>query len=330
MNENFFWINAVRGICIILVFFMHSGSYYGFSFELVERIISPFYVNAFFIISGYLFFRKLFSLLEKTSLFLIMITYGKNIFFKLMIPTLLFSSIFLLPKCIFHSRAVSIGIWIHDILGGVSFWFTSALVVAQLLLVLLLPFCRNRLIYYLIAGGVLFMTALLLSRNGGEPFPWYYKSGMGIVLFMVIGGFYYRFERSVDRFMLKNSVLAMLIIIGVCFCVLPIKTSSVMMSMKFNLNGFGVALSMSFLILCVAKKLPENRILNYIGKNSIIFYFFCGFFPACFSVIGKKITAQLSSAHDCDLYHNLIVGMYIRHDFLCREILPFSIGFAKN
>lgn len=58
MNKNINWINAVRAICIISVFFVHSENYYYYSIGALNNYIYPFYVNAFFFISGYLLFRK--------------------------------------------------------------------------------------------------------------------------------------------------------------------------------------------------------------------------------------------------------------------------------
>lgn len=52
------WINAVKAVSIIAVFFVHCQSYYGYELSSVNTLIRPFYVNAFFYVSGYLFFRK--------------------------------------------------------------------------------------------------------------------------------------------------------------------------------------------------------------------------------------------------------------------------------
>ena len=52
------WINVVKALCIIFVFLRHTGSYYGYSTGLVGEMYIPFYVNAFFFVSGYLLFWK--------------------------------------------------------------------------------------------------------------------------------------------------------------------------------------------------------------------------------------------------------------------------------
>ncbi len=52
------WINVVKALCIIFVFLRHAGTYYGYSTGWVGEIYIPFYVNAFFFVSGYLLFWK--------------------------------------------------------------------------------------------------------------------------------------------------------------------------------------------------------------------------------------------------------------------------------
>ena len=57
-NKNLVWVNCTKGICVLAVLFIHTVSYYGYSIPNVANFIHPFYVNAFFLISGYLLFRK--------------------------------------------------------------------------------------------------------------------------------------------------------------------------------------------------------------------------------------------------------------------------------
>lgn len=57
-NKNINWINAVKAFCIIFVFLRHAGIYYGCGTGVVGDLFIPFYVNAFFFVSGYLLFWK--------------------------------------------------------------------------------------------------------------------------------------------------------------------------------------------------------------------------------------------------------------------------------
>ena len=51
------WIDILKGVCMICVYLCHSEGYYD-ARENLGYIAKPFYVNAFFFVSGYLFFGK--------------------------------------------------------------------------------------------------------------------------------------------------------------------------------------------------------------------------------------------------------------------------------
>ena len=57
-TEKLFWVDAVKAICMIGVYLLHSEAHYGTGGISYGYWIEPFYVNAFFFVSGYLFFRK--------------------------------------------------------------------------------------------------------------------------------------------------------------------------------------------------------------------------------------------------------------------------------
>ena len=61
-KKNIYWINAVKAFAIMAVFLSHVQAIYGYSIGVVHRFISPWYVNAFFFVSGYLLFRKQLSI----------------------------------------------------------------------------------------------------------------------------------------------------------------------------------------------------------------------------------------------------------------------------
>ncbi len=155
------WINAAKAICMICVFLFHSEFYSpiygGFS---LKTFFDPFYVNAFFIVSGYLFFRS-------TSKHVFCKDYVfyrlNNILFKLVIPTIFFSSLFFIPKSLFHSRDFSLLIYIHDVWGGNTSWFTSALTVTQIIMILLCICIPKRILLYSFLSLCLLLIVVLIK-----------------------------------------------------------------------------------------------------------------------------------------------------------------------
>ena len=55
------WVDNSKAICMIGVYLLHSEAYYGVGNFRLGIIFSPFYVNLFFFVSGYLLFFKLFK-----------------------------------------------------------------------------------------------------------------------------------------------------------------------------------------------------------------------------------------------------------------------------
>lgn len=55
------WINTVKAICMFTVFLNHSEYYYGYETPVIGPIYRPLFVNSFFFLSGYLLFRKQWS-----------------------------------------------------------------------------------------------------------------------------------------------------------------------------------------------------------------------------------------------------------------------------
>ena len=54
------WINTYKALCILAVFFAHSQLYYGCELDTLNDFVHPWYVNAFFFVSGYLLLWKLY------------------------------------------------------------------------------------------------------------------------------------------------------------------------------------------------------------------------------------------------------------------------------
>ena len=102
MNKSLHWVDAVKAICMISVYLLHSEAYYGTGGVSYGFFLQPFYVNAFFFVSGYLMFRKYMPMLTSGGWYSVGIA---NLFFRLVVPTLVFSSVIFLPKMIFHGDA---------------------------------------------------------------------------------------------------------------------------------------------------------------------------------------------------------------------------------
>lgn len=255
--------------------------------------LSPFYVNAFFFVSGYLFFSKRLALDNEALVSNLKKSYV-NTFFRLLVPTILFSSLIYIPKMFFHSSDVSVSQFFYDVFGGVSFWFTSTIIVAQLLLLTLMLTRIKNIWFYFGTSVCLFVLALIIRNYDMTPFPWYYKSGMAATLFMTLGGIYNIHEKRIDGLIGKVG-LFVLLLVYVVVMLLFAKTGDLrcaMLSVNVSVAGFAVSLLGISAVVGISKVLPRLSFLNYIGRHSIVFYFFSGAFPAAFGALALRLVGD--------------------------------------
>ena len=222
----------------------------------------------------------------------------QNVFFRLVIPTLLFSTIIYLPKVLFHGGDVTWGDYFFDVFGGISYWFTSALVVAQVVLLTLLLFKRRSMGFYvaitfLLAGLGLWLNLGRTSTSPETYFPWFYKTGLEYTFVMVLGGLYYRHEAMVDKTMKFGWVL----VAGVYVWLIAAtwETHSLkMMGLSGICNALGgVAILCGIaLIILLSKQLHRIKWLEFIGRNSIVFYFFSGVIPAACGLLAQHVVPE--------------------------------------
>lgn len=290
MQKKIPWINAVKAICMLSVYMLHSEAYYGIGDISYGQVLQPFYVNGFFFISGYLFFGKQLRTVDSYD-FLMFWKNIKNVVFRLIIPTIVFASAIYIPKLFFHNMNISVGQYFHDVFGGISFWFTSAITVSQIILLCLLFIKSKNVWTYFVVSVFLFVIAIYLGQVNENPFPWYYKSGLGATLFLTLGGVYNQYESKIDgKFgRMAFCLIALLYLVCVIYNFIDPSFQYAIMSMTFNFSGLFVSVLGIIFILLICKRLPDIKILEFIGRNSIVFYFFSGAVPASVGLLFQKI-----------------------------------------
>ncbi|WP_302436667.1 acyltransferase family protein [Bacteroides intestinalis] len=290
------WIDSVKAICMLGVYLLHSEAYYGTGGVSYGYALTPFYVNAFFFVSGYLFLGK-----RTGSNMSIFINRGgvkrdlANVWYRLVVPTLLFSSLLYLPKMLFQGADVDMGHYLFEVWGGISSWFTSALAVAQMVLILLLPlgFRSSRayvLVTFVLSGLGLYLNTGPVSNDAADYFPWFYKTGLVYVFVMVAGGIYCRYEEKMDSLMTRRGWP----LVGAVYAGILISTwethsiKAIGISGHCNLSGLLTLICGIALLIMITKRMKRINWLAFIGKNSIVFYFFSGAIPAvCSAIIGR-------------------------------------------
>ena len=292
INENISWINYVRVICMFFVFFLHTEYRADFYFAggTFDVFFTPFYVNAFFIVSGYLLFRKQERIclsLESTKVWFSKygVIFLLNILFKLIIPSILFAMFFFFPKIIIRHQMIEYSALLQQTIGGGAMWFISALVVAQFLIFILLYFQKFSLVLWCGYGICLLLLAFFLHVCGYNNFPWYYQSGMSAVFYLSFGAFFTKIEKC--RLFQKKYFMAFLL---VCYLLFVYNINPLINLTHMNINIQGVLLSLmsSLILISFCKIIRPNKFIETIGKQTIGIYFLSGAVPEIVSKLVKS------------------------------------------
>ena len=290
------WINTVKGIAMVMVIFAHAQMAYGCEWGTINNFLFPWISNVFFFLSGYLIYRKQLSepLIQENGQ-----TYLKsgaktmlsNIFFRLVVPALLFSLLEFFPKSILFGYGFTWNRFLFKTIGGGTYWFISALTLAELFTLLLLLTRKRNVWFYVSVSLVIAGIGLLMANLKLELFPkgyWAYKNGMIAMLFLALGALYWRYEKQIDAF-LKWYVMLLMAVVVVA---LALSFKFVQYNTRMSIPSFVVSVFSILLVIQLCKWLPENRYLSFIGKNTLGFYLFSGSIPILLGVLAYNFLPE--------------------------------------
>ena len=104
-----------------------------------------------------------------------------------------------------------------------------------------------------------------------------------------MGGVFYDTEKYIDRF-LSRYKWTLWLLCAVYITVTYVIRGSFQCSVLTGINLYGIILSLFSIVLLISicKKFKENRMIQYIGKHTIAFYFMSASIPfACCKVVER-------------------------------------------
>lgn len=212
-----------------------------------------------------------------------------NVIFRIVIPSIIFSAIEFFPSCIIQGRSIGVEYALYKTIGGGTYWFTSALVVAELILLAL--FCtRKRTVWFYVVNSLILGVLELLIVHLGilESDIWAWRQGLMALIFLAMGGLYWRFEKYIDRLMHWWCVVSLVVIyVSMVICLKDL-TDPLISTLSIQPLGFITSAMACLLLVLLCKKLPEMQLLTFIGQNSLGFYFLSGALPIIFGMIANK------------------------------------------
>ena len=279
------WLDVARGICMLLIIYDHSDSY----FTLLNPLLPyNWYVAnvlcAFVFISGYLF---------PTHTQLVVSKKIKSIFRTLVVPYLFFCTLFYFPKAFIHQQDVSLSESIFNILSGQSSWFICALVVAELLFVGLVQlFKGNKIAVFIVS-----LACFILATLSPEPNNNYWSTVQALIFmpFLCMGWLAKQRSLAISTkvFALVSALFIVLKVVGTQIhfneVIAPMLINQPLLFMVDMLVGI-------VLLIFIAQKINRNTFIEHVGKHSLICYFLCGGIPLLFTKALEKVGLDYNNA----------------------------------
>lgn len=276
------WIDLLRGFCMLLILWFHTEEYYAGTDIIPYHLYVVNALTTFYFISGYLFYNnKPFSLRKKL----------RSIVRGIVIPYFFFTLLLAVPKAMMNH--LPIADVVVQILTGNGSWFITSLITAEVVFACVLS-VRNKWLLHclpivaLTASWLLTDTYVSLHHN-----YWNFHNALIGLIFLYAGYQYHRNEGSFQLFH-RTSSLLLLLIFWIIIKIYVYHTDVRLLIEPVLVDNYAVFLIDTFCFILLAiglfKRLPSMQWLQWIGRHSLVYYFFCGAVP-------MAITKLLSILH---------------------------------
>ncbi|MCD8006090.1 MAG: acyltransferase [Oscillospiraceae bacterium] len=272
-NKRITWVDTAKCICIIFVLFSHME----YVPTYLQYFFRPFFLTGFFFLSGYTF--------KATGTFL---TFFKKRTLTVFWPALLFSVIGLIDFGNLINGTYSFSAYIQDLSvllrqqrgEGDVYWFLYVLYFSELAFYFVAKYLDNK--KGLLTSFVLCELSIIYVKHFMQEVPYWYVHIIFVAMFFVALGFYFRraemqkpeaFEILNHRYVVVVATFGYLLIVII---------DALVFGKQANINEYELPQIMWFLtvltgvLFCieVAKMLPVNKLVQYCGRNTLVFYLF--------------------------------------------------------
>ena len=270
------WIDIARGFAICFVLFGHTACPY-----FIKNWIYSFHMPLFFILSG-----MTLNLNQNPALFI------KKIVRSLLVPYLFFSPLLLVFNSIVewvkNGTPLIIGKSIASILlnwhmspYAFELWFLVSLFIADALIYALNKFTKEKNTTTVVACILAMILGFIYHRFINFPLPWNLDTVFIATGFIGIG-YWIKQCGIIPKLANTNRIVAALfaclaLIVNIVTAKINFELSNVRVDMIQNTYGNYImfiigALSGTLFVLLVSIAIKKNRILEYLGENSLVYY----------------------------------------------------------
>ncbi len=324
-KERLSYIDVAKGVLILfllmghaLLFIRNEGVNDSFinGFQNIRIFLwTPYYMPAFFVITGFC------SHFNKPFLPFL----WKN--FKILkIPAIIFGTVLVVLTMMSHHTLSVSGLLHHAILCWINsgLWFLDALFISKLLYWGIHLFCKSEIVQF-ISCLSLFCIGFILYRYlmPGKDFG-SIQHALMMTQFLFVGQWMKHHQQSVLCY--KVTVLSVVLYIITAFSVFYMETSIPFITNKIKLDEFSIipflllATCGSQVIIYLCKVLPNNIYIEYIGRNSLVYYIF--------NTLALNIAVKLLSPHMNS--HLMCIVLYVIVMIFTCAILTFINWIVSN
>lgn len=210
---------------------------------------------------------------------------------------IIFSSIEFLPKIMITHRAFEFNALLIETVGAGTYWFTSALLIAEVIIALLLVTRRKNIGFYVVALGIIssigiYLYDIEIFHLHREPF--FVSRGILACFFLGLGALYWKYETWFDRVINKHTILLLLALYLYIAYFCPVAPRFMVSMGDMDVLGYFFGFLGSVILIWFCKQLPQIKTLTFVGRNSICFYFMSGALPITLSAIIKRFYPEVS------------------------------------
>lgn len=345
MDKRVNFIDIARAFAIIFIVFGHTFVHSEHC-SLVFKFLYSFHVVLFFILSGYTFKLKKESFLN----------FVKNKFIRIMIPYFIWAVLFLVPYMLFGgSVGASIGTessfdlktqLLNTLYGNGNLetlkqnsplWFLPALFTIEVIyysvIKLVQKYNRYSILILIPLVAISYVTNLFLPI----ALPWGINTALVLGVFFYIGylfNTYKVFDKSSKLW--KIYYILPILVVGLLACYLNTKAVS---CINYDYGYLTLALisgfCLSIVFIYISYLINKNRLLEYIGKNTMGILIFHKLIIVVFQTKLGVVSALLKSSN---IFIELSISTLVALTIACslvatevvRKICPMLIGEKRK
>lgn len=327
-NRRIEWVDISKAICIICVVTTHSS----YCNDFIRAIFEPFFLIAFFFLSGYVYknkydFKELLKNKAKTILFPWLI-FG--------IFNILLSQLYSFNK---HDDLITeIGLMFLQIRGySDALWFLPCLFIS------FIPFYfftrhfnkKNLLIVFLLSLlSILYCkyAKLDLFFQSNYALPWHLQIIFITCFFMLMGYWYKNYNLLIDKYLDNSKIIILLGIIYIIdVYVNYIVFGNIVSISSYNSNilvWYFTSILGLLILISFSKKIKTNKIIKFIGCNTILIFCLHGKVLSVLENISRNIFIKLELYNFINLLITVIITLIILviPIKIILKYFPFLIG----